>query len=274
MEFFKPLTSGASPVKIPKGGFNLIYADPPWDYKQKVKNGVVSYDTMGLEELKKMPIEGLANADCALAMWITGPLLQEGLDVMKAWGFQFKGVLFCWCKTYAPKTLKDGRTVVKPFFGCGSYSRANCELMILGVRGKKVAAMIKRRSNLGSRGVSQIVITEEDLEIPTPELVAEKYQGHSVKPQIFTDKLNILFGNYVNAAGASVNCHKLELFARTSLTPDWYFFGNEVVKYQGKSKAELESELKREKKLDNIRKKQLRESKKRKRNDGSSGKVR
>mgnify|MGYP006159698259 CR=1 FL=1 len=262
MEFYKPLENGDIPLNPPKEGFNLIYADPPWNYRQKVKNGIVTYSTMTIEDLKKMQISKIAADDCALALWITGPLLQEGMDVMKAWGFEFKGILFCWCKTYKQKTLKSGQTVSKAFFGCGSYTRANCELMLLGVRGKKVAAMIKGRTLMGSRGVSQIVITEdEDVEIPAPELMIVPHQGHSVKPDIFTEKLDILFGDYKDKNGVEVVCTKVELFARTSLTENWYYFGNEVVKYMGTTKEELEAELKQEKREDNILKKSRRAKK-------------
>ena len=252
MQFYKPLLHGRIPVKAPETGFNLIYADPPWNYRQKVKNGVVCYDTMSIEDLKAMPISQIAAGDCALAMWITGPLLQEGLDVIKAWGFEFKGILFCWCKTYKPKASESGRVTAKPFFGCGSYTRANCELLLLAVRGKKVASMIKARAHLGSRGVSQVVITEEnEIELPEATLMAVPHQGHSVKPGIFTKKLDVLFGDYVDKEGVNIKCEKLELFARTSQTPDWYYFGNEVVKYMGRSKEALRLELKKEKRVEN-----------------------
>jgi hypothetical protein len=112
--------------------------------------------------------------------------------------------------------------------------------------------MIKARAHLGSRGVSQVVITEEnEIELPEATLMAVPHQGHSVKPGIFTKKLDVLFGDYVDKEGVNIKCEKLELFARTSQTPDWYYFGNEVVKYMGRSKEALRLELKKEKRVEN-----------------------
>ena len=49
-----------------------------------------------------LPVEGLAGKDCVLFLWATYPMLQEALDVIRAWGFTFKTVAFTWIKL-APK---------------------------------------------------------------------------------------------------------------------------------------------------------------------------
>ena len=41
----------------------------------------------------------LAAADCALFLWATDPMLPQALDLMAAWGFQYKTVAFTWAKT-------------------------------------------------------------------------------------------------------------------------------------------------------------------------------
>ncbi|MFM2394171.1 MAG: hypothetical protein RLZZ546_2153, partial [Bacteroidota bacterium] len=47
------------------------------------------YSTMKLEDIKKLPIQQLADDTCVLLMWATFPQLQEALEVIKAWGFKY-----------------------------------------------------------------------------------------------------------------------------------------------------------------------------------------
>ena len=76
--------------------YNIIYADPPWSYKDKrdkhprMCGGAIShYNTMSIEQIKSLPIKDLAADNCMLFLWVTFPNLQEGLDVIKAWGFKY-----------------------------------------------------------------------------------------------------------------------------------------------------------------------------------------
>ena len=77
-----------SSVPLPTGGkFDLIYADPPWDYMDEAKLG---YPTMPLGEICAMPVAKLAEDNAVLLLWVPPSLLPEGLAVIKAWGFEFK----------------------------------------------------------------------------------------------------------------------------------------------------------------------------------------
>jgi len=58
--------------------------------------------------------------------------MQEALDVIKAWGFEYKTVGFTWVKTN-PKNNK-------PFFGVGWYTKSNAEVCLIG--GKTYKAKI------------------------------------------------------------------------------------------------------------------------------------
>ena len=73
--------------------YNIIYADPPWSYGDKmVMKGVHGnirgvqffYPTMNINDIKQLSINKIADDNCYLFLWITMPLLQEGLDVIKA----------------------------------------------------------------------------------------------------------------------------------------------------------------------------------------------
>ena len=70
----------------------MIYADPPWRYQNWKGQGVAErhYPTMTLEDIKALPVAGLAGKDCVLFLWATCPMLPEALDVIRAWGFTFK----------------------------------------------------------------------------------------------------------------------------------------------------------------------------------------
>ena len=52
--------------------YDVIYADPPWRYNDRKCNGACEhhYDTMTLEEIKKLPIKELCEKDCVLFLWI------------------------------------------------------------------------------------------------------------------------------------------------------------------------------------------------------------
>ena len=89
-------------MEFPTKKYNIIYADPPWTYNDKCKSGdrglENKYDTMIISQLMELPVESIAADDCFLFMWVTYPLLQEGFQVMKAWGFEYKTVAFTWIK--------------------------------------------------------------------------------------------------------------------------------------------------------------------------------
>lgn len=70
--------------------FNVIYADPPWKYGsnqlqkydgERFRPLEEEYGTMTFEDIKKLPVEKLADSDCALFMWVTDSHLKEGLEV-------------------------------------------------------------------------------------------------------------------------------------------------------------------------------------------------
>ena len=55
----------------------MIYADPPWRYQNWKGQGVAErhYPTMTLEDIKALPVAGLAGKDCVLFLWATCPIL-------------------------------------------------------------------------------------------------------------------------------------------------------------------------------------------------------
>lgn len=84
------------------------------------------YPTMKLEEIKQLPVEELAEAQSHLYLWVPNALLPEGLEVMRAWGFQYKTNII-W-----EKVRKDGGPDGR---GVGFYFRNVTEILLFGVRG-------------------------------------------------------------------------------------------------------------------------------------------
>ena len=85
------------------------------------------YKTMPLEAIKSMPVVSIAARNCICFLWVTNPMLRQGLEVLNAWGFDYRGMI-TWAKT-------DKTTGTRPFFGMGYWVRGATEHMIFGVRG-------------------------------------------------------------------------------------------------------------------------------------------
>ncbi len=109
--------------------YSIIYADPPWKYRDehRGRGGAADhYQTLGLEELKRMKVP--AAEDAALFLWGTMPLLPQAVDLIDAWGFRYTTAAFCWVKLN-PKS--PGLAT-----GLGAWTRSNAELCLLGIRGR------------------------------------------------------------------------------------------------------------------------------------------
>lgn len=157
--------------------YKLIYADPPWNFKvrsEKGKGRSPKYRTTDVSELAKLDIQSIADKDSALAMWVTDPMIPQGLELMKAWGFTFKTVLFYWVKLN--KSEQDY------FMGTGYYTRANPEQCWIGTMGK------------GLKRINAAI----------PRLLVKSVEEHSKKPHSIRLRLEALYGNIP----------RVELFAR------------------------------------------------------------
>ena len=90
-------------MKFPKKKYNIIYADPPWTFKTysdkgKGKSAENHYPCMNIDDIYKLPVQDIADEDCILLMWVTYPLLKEGIKTMEEWGFTYKTCAFSWIK--------------------------------------------------------------------------------------------------------------------------------------------------------------------------------
>ena len=179
--------------------YNIILADPPWTYRDKAQAGnrgvEFKYPTMSIEDIKSLPIHNISDDNCILFLWVTFPLLQEGLDTIKAWGFTYKTIGFNWIK-------KNKKNVETNFWGMGNWTRSNSELCLLGIKGKPKRISAK---------VHSIVETFETETIESP------IEKHSKKPDIVRYRIEELCGDIP----------RIELFAREKVS-GWDVWGNEV----------------------------------------------
>jgi len=72
------------------GPYDLILADPPWQYAQDQVQGTVlnHYPPMPIADICALGVP--AATDARLFLWATAPLLPEALAVIEAWGFTYK----------------------------------------------------------------------------------------------------------------------------------------------------------------------------------------
>jgi N6-adenosine-specific RNA methylase IME4 len=175
----------------PDQKYEIIYADPPWDYDNRVQHGGKSatfvsgaisyYPTLTIRELCNFDVRGIAKTNSLLYMWATGPQIERAINLAKVWGFSFKTIAFVWDKK-----------MVNP----GSYTMSQCEYVLCFKRG----SIPKPR---GARNVRQYV--------------GEARGKHSEKPIEVRTRIEIMHPTQT----------KIELFARRG-GRGWDIWGKEA----------------------------------------------
>jgi N6-adenosine-specific RNA methylase IME4 len=137
--------------------YDVIYADPPWRYsfsKSKSRKIENQYPTMTVDEICSLDIPAKDNA--VLYLWATAPKLLEALEVMAAWGFEYK--------THA---VWD-----KEKIGMGYWFRGQHELLLVGVKGK---------------------FSPPEPSMRSPSVLRKKREGHSSKPRQVREEISMYF---------------------------------------------------------------------------------
>jgi N6-adenosine-specific RNA methylase IME4 len=80
------------------------------------------YETLSFQEINELPVAQLALPKSHLYLWVPNALIQEGLEVMKRWGFTYKTHIVWY------KTRKDGGPDGR---GVGFYFRNVTEMLLL-----------------------------------------------------------------------------------------------------------------------------------------------
>ncbi len=117
--------------------YRTIVADPPWRYDANIapaKNFELQYPSMATDEIRALPVSGLAAESAHLYLWVTNLKLHEAraFEIVEVWGFRYATML-TWHKLGAP--------------GLGWYFRGDTEHVLFGVRGKAPIEPAIRESN-------------------------------------------------------------------------------------------------------------------------------
>jgi len=159
-------------IPLPNKKYSIIYADPPWKYRNKKTGGSMisgsenKYETMSIKEICELPIQNICEENCALFLWATTPLLPDALEVMKHWGFKYKTSIY-WRKIMS--------------MGMGFWYRGQVEQLLLGVKGKVKAFRVQKANFIQTKALRHSEKPIEAMELiemsnlnPKIELFARK----------------------------------------------------------------------------------------------------
>lgn len=175
--------------------YQTIYADPPWQFQNRTgkiapeHKRLNRYPTMTLKDIKELPVAEISGDKAHLYLWCPNALLPEGLAVMDAWGFEYKGNIV-W-----EKVRKDGQPDGR---GVGFYFRNVTELLLFGIKKKSMP----NRTLAPARSQVNLIRTQK--------------REHSRKPD-----------EIIPIIEACSNAPRIELFAR-GIRDGWTMWGNQA----------------------------------------------
>lgn len=140
--------------------YDVILADPAWEYdfslsdSRRIDN---QYLPSTLADMKRLKVPAADNA--VLFIWATSPKIREALELIDAWGFEYKT-----CMVW-----------VKDKIGMGYYARQKHELLFIAGKGS-------------------LQLPDEDKR-PESVFFADR-QSHSEKPELVYDLIEKMFPTY------------------------------------------------------------------------------
>lgn len=125
--------------------FKTVLADPPWQFQNRTgkmapeHKRLKRYETMKLDEICSLPVADMLDTTAHLYLWVPNALMPEGIEVLKAWGFEYKTNLIWY------KVRKDGGPDGR---GVGFYFRNVTEMILFGVKGSHARTLQPGRSQV------------------------------------------------------------------------------------------------------------------------------
>ena len=209
--------------------FQVIVADPPFSFSDKLQMGAVKrgaqsqYKTMTIKQICDIKVKDIVDNGAILALWVPSSLLKSGLEIMAAWGFRhtqtyvwvktkkiplsvlikelFKGALRRQDKSLSKIKLEG---FIESFnlnkvlsFGMGRLFRQTHEMCLIGINDNSIYKHLKNKSQRSVSFASNM--------------------KHSQKPNSLQESLELMFPD----------ANKIELFARKQ-RQGWTCLGNEV----------------------------------------------
>ncbi|MCG6111532.1 MAG: MT-A70 family methyltransferase [Paracoccus sp.] len=203
--------------------FSTVMADPPWRFTNRTgkiapeHKRLARYPTMELDEICALPVAKHLEDRAHCYLWVPNALLPDGLQVLKAWGFEYKSHIV-W-----EKIRKDGGPDGR---GVGFYFRNVTEILLFGVRGKNIRTLAPGRRQVNFMTSIEDDVEEEDDDVaanyvsnkvqPDGDLLRTRKREHSRKPDEQYDIIeSCSWGPF------------LELFGRGK-RPGWTVWGNQA----------------------------------------------
>ena len=180
-----------------RNDYRVVLADPPWSYygdPAKDQAAGKHYPLMQTKDICALPVSSIVAKPAVCFMWATGPKLPDAIEVMRSWGFHYRGVAYVWVKTSASGKIINGQGV-RP-----TFVKPTTEFVLAGSTNARGRAL-----PLKTEGQAQVL------------LASRPSNKHSQKPQEIHDRIVELLGDVP----------RIELFARRP-TPGWDVWGNEV----------------------------------------------
>lgn len=183
------LAAPITPAILPSGTYNVILADPPWQYdfaetdNRKVENQYPTMDVVeiaALEDSNGLSIRDVIAPDAVLFLWATSPKLREALIVLDGWGFD-----------YVTQAVW-----VKDRIGMGYWVRQQHETILIGRRGN---------------------VSPPEQEVRRSSVIDARRGQHSAKPSAAYELIESMFPS----------ASRLEVFAREP-RDGWETFGNQL----------------------------------------------
>lgn len=191
--------------------FPTAIIDPPWAYravtggKKNTLSGFVQngkkreYSTMNQETLAALPVGEVVSR--YLFMWTAKGFLEEGLELLKKWDFEYKSSIF-WHKTTG--------------MGVGFWFRSDTEIVLVGSKRGAPSVRTNERDN-----IVQLIETEGDT-------FGHARTRHSAKPSLLHEFIEKRRKTNVKGTPTYFPGPYLEIFGRGTPRPNWYIIGNEA----------------------------------------------
>lgn len=217
--FYNPEAKGKTKINplsdiyppLPKEKYEVIYADPPWDYGGKmqydrtsiksenigferkifISSASFKYPTLKSDDLKKLNVASISSEDCLLFMWTTGPQMANAVKLGEVWGFEYKTMAFVWDKQ-----------IHNP----GRYTLSQTEFVLVFKKGKIP-------SPRGARNVRQLISLPRGNHSEKPEEIIRRITEmfpEQKKIELFARKNYVGWDNW----GLEIPDKKIEIFSR------------------------------------------------------------
>jgi N6-adenosine-specific RNA methylase IME4 len=212
--------------------FDVIIADPPYSFGDRLHMSPVhrgaadNYKVMSIDDICNLPVKNLISpTGSILALWVPSSMLQDGLNIMKFWGFQQKQT-YVWTKT-KKKPLQNLASILMPrspltILNINSYVKQVVNLVkdanINAVLAFGMGRLFRQTHEICLIGISDTKVYKKIVNKSQRSVCIAPNLGHSIKPNNLHESFNTMF---------SKDSKKIEIFARRHYQ-GYTCIGNEV----------------------------------------------